>query len=130
MAAGKQDILIEQGATFRWVITLYNPLLDLGGDPVSPPQADENNPVDLTGYTARMQVREKVDSPDPMLSISDATGEITGLDNTGLIEIEVADEVTSTISKSGVYDLEIESAGGIVTRLFQGKARLSKEVTR
>ncbi len=31
---------------------------------------------------------------------------------------------------SGVYDLELVSAGGVVTRLLQGAATVSPEVTR
>ena len=32
--------------------------------------------------------------------------------------------------QEGVYDLELESSGGVVTRLLQGKATISREVTR
>jgi hypothetical protein len=50
--------------------------------------------------------------------------------NIGRIDIVITDEQTSTLTSSGVYDLEMESAGGEVDRILEGKMRLSAEVTR
>jgi hypothetical protein len=46
-----------------------------------------------------------------------------------MFEIVITDEKTTTLTTSGVYDIELES-GGEVTRVLQGKVRLSQEVTR
>lgn len=48
----------------------------------------------------------------------------------GKVEIVATDEQTSTLTSSGVYDLELESGGGEVNRVLEGKMRLSAEVTR
>jgi hypothetical protein len=51
-------------------------------------------------------------------------------DLVGKIMVTVTDEQTELLTKSGVYDLEVESPGGEVTRIIEGKVRLSREVTR
>lgn len=48
----------------------------------------------------------------------------------GRILIKATDEQTTTLTSSGVYDIELESAAGDVHRLLEGKIRLSMEVTR
>lgn len=118
MAAGKKNIVIEKGATFKMSL-LWK---------------DQNNaPVDLTGYTARMQVRKTISSDTALLSLTTENGDIVLGGTAGTILIEVSDADTSAIPdnvKSGVYDLEMESASGIVTRLIEGEADIRPEVTR
>ena len=90
-----------------------------------------NEPVDITGYIARMQIREKIDSVDFI-------DEYTTLANTLVI-----DEVANTISiivpaitttaytfSQVVYSLELESPAGVVTPFANGQITLIKEVTR
>lgn len=116
MAAGSYDILIEQGATFRLHI-LYK---------------DSNDaPVNLTGYSARMQVRQKYSSPTALLTFTTLDGSITLGGAAGTIDITGAATVTDDVTGCcGVYDLELVSPGGVVTRLIQGNATISPEVTR
>jgi hypothetical protein len=54
--------------------------------------------------------------------------EISALD--GRIFLNMTPEVTAGITSSGVYDLEIESEQGVVSRVIQGTFTLSEEVTR
>ena len=117
MPAGKHDIIIEQGATFRRVITW---------------KAANGSPINLTGYTAKMQVRERVRDTDVVLECSTANGRITLGGNLGTITIVAQDEVTTTLSEmpKAVYDLELTSAGGEVTRLLRGAVEIVPEVTR
>jgi hypothetical protein len=49
---------------------------------------------------------------------------------TGRVDITITDEQTAALTTSGVYDLELESGGGEVHRVLEGKYRLSAEVTR
>lgn len=116
MAAGIHNITIEQGATFRLIIQW------LGSDSL---------PVDLTGYTARMQVRPFAESDDILLTVdSESTGGIT-FESDAQILIEVDAAVTAALTDYfGSYDLELESASGVVTRLIQGSVTISPEVTR
>jgi len=91
-----------------------------------------NAPVDLSGYTARMQVRPQLSSPDADIILElDETDGITLGGSEGSILIEVDAATTSTLNfSSAVYDLELISPTSVVTRLMEGKVMLRKEVTR
>jgi len=87
-------------------------------------------PKVVTGYTARMQIREKLTDTVALVSL------VSPAD----IVINVADaKITFTIDTTattaldfiqGVYDLELVDPSGAATRLLQGKVTLNKEVTR
>lgn len=91
-------------------------------------------PVDLAGFTARMQIKDKIggtvlastdidDAPNNVISVS--------LDNSTKT-ITVAIPATSTAAftwKTGVYDLEMISGTGVVTALLSGKVTVTPEVT-
>ena len=116
MSAGTLDLFVEQGATFSYTLTLTD---------------SAGAPVNLTGYTARMQMRRSVQSPDILISLTTANGRLVITPLTGVITMTISATDTAALNfQSAVYDLEIESAGGIVTRLIEGKVRLSLEVTR
>lgn len=89
-----------------------------------------NRPVDLTGYTARMQIRAKLDSDTVLHSLTTENGGIL-LDNVAkTITMYIPDETTQTFTfKAAVYDLEMISAGE-VTALASGSITLVREVTR
>jgi len=126
MIAGIYNILIEQGTTFYRLIDVMEPnVLD--------PTVYE--PFDLTGYTARMQIRRTVDSTTPMLSLVSPTASGNGITvqdgANNAISINITSTVTSSLTSSGVYDLEIvKTSTGFVSRLLQGTVTLSREVTR
>ena len=126
MAAGKYSFLIEQGATLSFELQYKD---------------SAGTPIDLTGYTARMQIRSSVDSTTTIASLtSTLTADGTGLNLSGSsgtkplssgsigVYISAASSSLFTFSE-GVYDLELVS-GSAVTRLIEGKVKLSKEVTR
>lgn len=120
--AAKIKLKVEQGATFRKQFTWK----------VRP---DKNSPaviVDLTGYTARMQVRAEVETPGPPLLVLDTSngGIILGGVN-GTIQLNMNPTQTAALTwESGVYDLELEASNGDVKRLIQGTISVSPEVTR
>lgn len=116
MSAGKLNITIEQGAT--WSKSL------LWTDDGVPPA-----PVDLTGRTARMQIRQAQASRTAMLELTTENGGITLGGAAGTIDILATAEQSATLKSDGVYDLEIVT-GDVVERLLQGKMKLSLEVTR
>lgn len=89
-----------------------------------------NQPVALNGYTARMQIRAKLDSDTVLHSLTTENGGIL-LDNvTKTITMYIPDETTQTFTfKAAVYDLEMIS-GGEVTALASGNITLVREVTR
>lgn len=122
MIAGIYNMLIEQGTTFSRSFTLQYP--DLEADPSGETYVD----YDLAGYTARMQIRRTIDSTSVILSCTTENGRISIED--GTITLSIPANVTSTITSSGVYDLEIIDGSGIVSRVVQGTVTLSPEVTR
>lgn len=112
MAAVKRDLVIEKGATFRLNLRLKD---------------DAGLYMDLTGYVGRLQMRATMESD---VVAMDASPWIT-FDNQGRCRVTVPHSVTTSISiTQGVYDLEIESPGGEVDRLFKGKVKVDPNVTR
>jgi hypothetical protein len=89
-----------------------------------------NRPVDLTWYTARMQIRAKVDSDTVLHTLTTENGGILLDDVAKTITMYIPDETTQTFTfKAAVYDLEMIS-GGEVTALASGSITLVREVTR
>lgn len=89
-----------------------------------------NTPVDLTGFTARLQIRAKVSSDVVLLELTTENGGII-LDlalNTVTI-LATASQTQDLTFSSAVYSLEMIKAGE-VTQLVTGNISLVKEVTR
>ena len=115
MAIIDYDISTEQGSSLSRVVT-YN---DASG-----------NPVNLTGYTAQMQVRPRASSGFAYLSLTSPSGGLTLGGTTGTITILVDGSVTSAIPAGRyVYDLEVIN-GVYVDKVMGGDFVLSAEVTR
>ena len=86
--------------------------------------------TDLTGYSARMQVRRNVSDTDPVISLDSAGHGIT-ISLPATISIDVNATTTAAYSfDDGVYDFELVAGDGYVRRLLYGTCTLSKEVTR
>jgi hypothetical protein len=130
MAAGRYSFVIEQGSTIDFEIAYKD---------------SNGNPVDLTGYQARMQLRPAPNSNTLYLTLSssrDACG--TGLNMSGSSGLNPPTSGTigifiSAVSSSQLdfgeayYDLEISSFNNgcpLVTRILEGKVQLSKEITK
>lgn len=119
MTAANLYITIEQGATFRHSLALK------AGAGASAPA------LNLTGYSARMQLRADYSAQDVLLELSTANGRITITPLTGLLDLLISAADTALLDfNKALYDLEVESANGEVTRILQGVVTLSKEVTR
>lgn len=112
--AGSYNFTIEQGATFNLLMTWKI----------------DNVPVNLTGYTARLQARIDVDETETILSLTTGAG-ITLGGAAGTITLDQTATQTALLPKGEyVYDLELQTSGGVVTRLLQGELNISAEVTR
>ena len=115
MSATTYDILIEQGATYSQVITYK----------------EAGVAVNLTGYTARMQVRATLESASTLVELTTANSRITLGGSAGTITLTISATDTAALTAGrGVYDLELVSGSGIVTQLLQGVATISRNVTR
>lgn len=133
MAAGKYSFTIEQGATLDFEIQYK----DSG-----------SNPIDLTGYTAKMQIRSTYSGSGTTYltltsSLGDTYSKISGSAFLSLSGSNLTTPTTSgsigiyagwyltdrlTFTGSAYYDLEITS-GSIRTRLLEGLIQLDKQVT-
>lgn len=116
MSAATYDFEIEQGAT------LLKPIV----------WKDSNGtPVNLTGYTAKMQVRRNAADPTVLLELSNTNGRLSITPGTGTVTLIFSAATTAAITWTrGKYDLELTSADGTVTRLIEGEITVSKEITR
>lgn len=115
----------------------YNVVIDQGADWFLNVTYNNTNgtPVNITNYSAALQLRSYPSAPTVALSLTSAGGggiTITGA--TGLLEIRATAAQTRAINEGTYYyDLEITSPAsptGVVTRLIQGQAVISAEVTR
>lgn len=90
-----------------------------------------NTPIDLTGFTARMQVRSKIDSAAVLVELTTENSYITISNINKTITLTIPATVTSGFTFStAVYSLELVSSGGQVTPFCEGTITLVKEVTR
>lgn len=109
------NVVIDQGADWFFNVTYENPA---------------GTPVDITGYTAALQIRSLPESPTYVLSLTTGNG-ITLDGVNGVVEIHATATQTGNIIEGDYYyDLEITSNNNIVTRLVQGQAIVSAQVTR
>lgn len=84
--------------------------------------------VDLTSYTARMQIRNKPGGSDLHETLTNGAG-ITLGGAAGTIRIQrTAAQTTAYTFARGVYDLELTLAG-VVTRLLEGQVIAHEQVT-
>lgn len=109
------ELLCLQGATFSRQVEW---------------QAPNGTPINLTGRTARMQVRPAVDSDEVLVSLTTENGRITLGGALGTIDLLI-DAATTADLPAGrhKYDLEVVF-GATVDRVLQGTFVVDPEVTR
>ena len=90
-----------------------------------------NLPVDLTGFTGRMQLRSDIDSTVVIAELTTANGGVS-IDNTlKNITLMIPSGTTAAFNFiTAVYNLELISSGGQVTSFCEGYVTLTREVTR
>ncbi len=126
--AGKYKYTLDVGSEFREVIAW----------------SSGEDRVDLTGYTAKMQIRDNYGG-SLLIELSTTNGRIlleedtvlnaeTELqDATGVITLIIPSAISTagipTYLQAGVYDLELIDAGGEVHRVLQGAMVFNQNVT-
>jgi hypothetical protein len=114
---GYLDLNCYQGANFDYTLTWQT-----GG-----------TAVNLSGYSARMQVRDSYDAGTAIVSLTSGTG-ITLGGTAGSIALELSATQTAALdgtpNSQYIYDLELVSGAGYVTRLVEGRFYVYPEVTR
>lgn len=111
--AGVYDFVFEQGTTIARLLTWKR----------------SNVPVDLTGYTARMEIRDKYGG-NLLYRFDLGQGNLVLGGTAGTIILRVPPSTSAAWTwRAGVYDLEVIDSNGDVARLIQGKVKISPEVT-
>ena len=108
--ATKANIIIDQGTTFSTVITLAD---------------EDENAIDLTGYSANSQIRKHYSSSNSQ-SFSVSLGGANGTVTLSLTSTQTANLVAGRY----VYDVEVTSSTNVVSRIVEGIVTVTPEVTR
>jgi hypothetical protein len=110
--AAKANIVIDQGSDFSTTITVTD---------------NDGNVVDLTGYTARGQIRKHYTSSTAV----DFSFVFGSPRSNGLLDVKLTNAQTTDIEAGRyVYDVELVSSANVVSRLVEGIATVTPEVTR
>ena len=119
MTAGTYNFTIEQGADLNKTLTFYT-------------DSTRTSTVDLSTHTIAMQIRKEKSSVDTIDELSSGTARIdTTNAGSGIIILKWPSSISSKFNfDKAVYDLELTTAGGVVSRPLEGTITLSKEVTK
>ena len=112
--AGTHNIVADQGATFNLNFTIKI----------------DGVPWNLDSYKVRMQVRSDINTAAKLLDLSKDNGKMTANAVGQVTATASATEMTGVPSGRHMYDIEVESTGGEVTRILEGRFAVSAEVTR
>jgi hypothetical protein len=121
MPAGKLNLYIEKGATYRqrFLYATGNPL----------------EYVDLSMYTARMMIRAPGTigggaGGNVLIELTTENDRITLNAEPGSIDLFInATDTTALLGIAGLYDIELVNADEVI-RLLEGEVKISPEVTR
>jgi len=108
--ATKANITVDQGTTFSTTVYLTD---------------DNGDPIDLTGYTGRSQMRKHYTSSNSQsfsVSLSNTVGSVS----LALTAVQTANLVAGRY----VYDVEVVSSTNVVSRIIEGIVTVTPEVTR
>lgn len=115
-ATPKVNLIINQGATFRYKFIWKDAKKRL---------------IDVTGFTARMQIRPTIDSLTVLATLDTESSGISLGATAGTVSLYLSSATTTAYTwTSGVYDLELISSSGEIFRLVGGTITVSPEVTR
>jgi hypothetical protein len=119
---GAYDFCINQYATYTRVFTWLAGTCCGQGTVGAQPA-----PVDLTGYTAALQIRAY---PLSATVLYDASSDLVLGSTAGTITLTIPASATETFTWwNGVYDLLLTDPSGNATRLLQGSVTVSPAVT-
>lgn len=109
------DILVDQGGTLNRALFL---------------KTSAKQPVNITGFIGRMHIRDYANSSVILRTLTTENDEITIDGTAGRVDILLPPSDTETLdAKNYVYDLELESSDGDVTKIVSGKLTVRAETT-
>ena len=110
MAAGKYNLLIEQGSTFKKIITLKD---------------NAGVVTNLTGATFKSQIKTRAGGTLIIEFTMVGDDLVNGKFSLNLTALQT----TALSFNSAVYDIEVVYSNLTVERLIEGNVSLSKEIT-
>jgi hypothetical protein len=114
MTPGRYNMKVYQGSTFS----------------LAPQWKIDGTYVDVTGYTAAMDVKNSASSETTIVVLSSDNGRITVGTTDGKFTLNLSAATTTGLAAGQyVYDLEVTSPGGVVTRLLEGGFTVYEGVT-
>lgn len=107
--AQKVNLVIDQGTTFTTTLTVND---------------DAGNPINLSTYTTAGQIRKHYTSSNSVSFTATAN-------SSGVITLSLTANATSNLTAGRyVYDIELTTAGGVVSRIVEGIVTITPQVTR
>lgn len=114
MQPGRFNFNLTQGDTFS----------------TAPAWKINGNYVNVTGYTAKMDLKIAPTSTSTIFELSTENGRITTGTTDGKFTLNITSTDSATIPPGNyVYDLDITSPGGVVTTLLTGGFSVTAQVT-
>jgi hypothetical protein len=107
----QQNIVFEQGTPFSLVYTWTD---------------SNGNPINLTGYSARLHVATDLTNKTSIILFTTGTGATAGTSLTlggssGVVTATATDVATTAMTfQTAVYALFVQSPGGVTTKLLEG----------
>lgn len=111
------QLIIQKGATYKKSMVYKN---------------EDQTLVDLTGFTAEMQIRTGFEIEPIILTLSTTNGRIILGGALGTIDLLIDKETTKLLAPAvkNIYDLELLSPSGEVIRLIEGIVTITDNVTQ
>lgn len=116
---------LKQGDTWSLTIGWYQPIPDTD-------YPDLSNPVDISGYTARLQVRRRLGDPDaPVLALTSSPAAGLAIDGpAGVVTSRASPAQTSAVA-AGSWYWELELTNGTDTHtIVEGPLTVRGQVVR
>lgn len=107
--AQKINIVIDQGTTFNTTFSIVD---------------SNDDPIDFSTYTANSQMRKSYSS-------SNAYTFSVAMTSNGAVTLSMTANTTSSITAGRyVYDVEVQDVSGVRSRIVEGIATVTPQVTR
>jgi len=111
------------------VASKLNITIDQGSDVTFDIELEDSNgiPLDITTYTARSMLRKHYQSTNSISFTCDTTS--NGANGILILSL-TANQTANIVAGRYVYDIELVSEANVVTRVIEGLATITPEVTK
>lgn len=108
--AQRSDLHIYQGDDYSAVVTVTDA---------------DGAEADITGYTARAQIRRQVADTDTVIAL-----DMPATVESPRVLFGASHDDTASLSGSYLWDLELTSPDDVVTTIMRGNVKVTQEITR